>query len=91
DTKSNHSIYCVCSCFQLKPSPGSRDSDSESISGDWKPSIQSSSHERLSDSSAHSSLGTGYFVSTHMLTCYRNICCFLSHCECELLRNYTDT
>lgn len=49
---------------QLKPGQNScRDSDSESASGESKGFHRSSSRERLSDSSAPSSLGTGYFVS----------------------------
>lgn len=49
---------------QLKPGQNScRDSDSESASGESKGFQRSSSRERLSDSSAPSSLGTGYFVS----------------------------
>uniref|UniRef100_A0A287DCM0 Uncharacterized protein n=11 Tax=Eutheria TaxID=9347 RepID=A0A287DCM0_ICTTR len=47
---------------QLKPGQNScRDSDSESASGESKGFHRSSSRERLSDSSAPSSLGTGYF------------------------------
>ncbi|EDL19457.1 mCG121910, isoform CRA_b [Mus musculus] len=47
---------------QLKPGQNScRDSDSESASGESKGFQRSSSRERLSDSSAPSSLGTGYF------------------------------
>uniref|UniRef100_A0A8C2MZT8 Uncharacterized protein n=3 Tax=Myomorpha TaxID=1963758 RepID=A0A8C2MZT8_CRIGR len=46
----------------LKPGQNScRDSDSESASGESKGFHRSSSRERLSDSSAPSSLGTGYF------------------------------
>uniref|UniRef100_A0A8C6HQK0 Uncharacterized protein n=1 Tax=Mus spicilegus TaxID=10103 RepID=A0A8C6HQK0_MUSSI len=46
----------------LKPGQNScRDSDSESASGESKGFQRSSSRERLSDSSAPSSLGTGYF------------------------------
>ncbi|XP_063002871.1 autism susceptibility gene 2 protein homolog [Elgaria multicarinata webbii] len=45
---------------QLNPG---QDSDSESASGESKGFHRSSSRERLSDSSAPSSLGTGYFVS----------------------------
>ncbi|KYO32064.1 autism susceptibility 2 protein [Alligator mississippiensis] len=52
------------SIFQLKPGQNScRDSDSESASGESKGFHRSSSRERLSDSSAPSSLGTGYFSS----------------------------
>uniref|UniRef100_H0WD89 Uncharacterized protein n=1 Tax=Cavia porcellus TaxID=10141 RepID=H0WD89_CAVPO len=47
---------------QLKPGENScRDSDSESASAESKGFHRSSSRERLSDSSAPSSLGTGYF------------------------------
>nr|XP_009943579.1 PREDICTED: autism susceptibility gene 2 protein-like [Opisthocomus hoazin] len=53
---------------QLKPGQNScRDSDSESASGESKGFHRSSSRERLSDSSAPSSLGTGYFVSVSQL------------------------
>ncbi|XP_040828713.1 autism susceptibility gene 2 protein isoform X4 [Ochotona curzoniae] len=49
---------------QLKPGQNScRDSDSESASGESKGFHRSSSRERLSESSAPSSLGTGYFQS----------------------------
>ncbi|XP_031752832.1 autism susceptibility gene 2 protein-like isoform X2 [Xenopus tropicalis] len=41
-----------------------RDSDIESPMKETKPSKRNASRERLSDSSAASSLGTGYFVST---------------------------
>ncbi|KAI2546103.1 autism susceptibility gene 2 protein isoform X15 [Gorilla gorilla gorilla] len=52
---------------QLKPGQNScRDSDSESASGESKGFHRSSSRERLSDSSAPSSLGTGYFRSGKM-------------------------
>ncbi|XP_042298341.1 autism susceptibility gene 2 protein homolog isoform X2 [Sceloporus undulatus] len=52
---------------QLNPSQnGCRDSDSESASGESKEFQRSSSRERLSDTSASSSLGTGYFIQlTH--------------------------
>ncbi|XP_029817184.1 autism susceptibility gene 2 protein-like isoform X1 [Manacus vitellinus] len=54
---------------QLKPGQNScRDSDSESASGESKGFHRSSSRERLSDSSAPSSLGTGYFVSVSQLS-----------------------
>ncbi|XP_047635874.1 autism susceptibility gene 2 protein-like [Phacochoerus africanus] len=54
---------------QLKPGQNScRDSDSESASGESKGFHRSSSRERLSDSSAPSSLGTGYFVSLSQLS-----------------------
>ncbi|XP_053851915.1 autism susceptibility gene 2 protein-like [Vidua macroura] len=54
---------------QLKPGQNScRDSDSESASGESKGLHRSSSRERLSDSSAPSSLGTGYFVSVFPLS-----------------------
>lgn len=50
---------------QLKPGQNScRDSDSESASGESKGCPRSSSRERLSDSSAPSSLGTGYFCDS---------------------------
>ncbi|KAG3259751.1 AUTS2, activator of transcription and developmental regulator [Ictidomys tridecemlineatus] len=50
---------------QLKPGQNScRDSDSESASGESKGFHRSSSRERLSDSSAPSSLGTGYFCDS---------------------------
>ncbi|KAM3856482.1 autism susceptibility gene 2 protein homolog [Vipera latastei] len=53
---------------QLNPGQNScRDSDSESASGESKGFHRSSSRERLSDSSAPSSLGTGYFVSGSQL------------------------
>uniref|UniRef100_A0A8C8TA20 Uncharacterized protein n=1 Tax=Peromyscus maniculatus bairdii TaxID=230844 RepID=A0A8C8TA20_PERMB len=46
----------------LKPGQNScRDSDGGSTSGESKGFHRSSSRERLSDSSAPSSLGTGYF------------------------------
>ncbi|OPJ78796.1 hypothetical protein AV530_003550 [Patagioenas fasciata monilis] len=52
---------------QLKPGQNScRDSDSESASGESKGFHRSSSRERLSDSSAPSSLGTGYFEPLKM-------------------------
>nr|AAI51032.1 Auts2 protein [Mus musculus]AAI51048.1 Auts2 protein [Mus musculus]BAC34980.1 unnamed protein product [Mus musculus] len=68
---------------QLKPGQNScRDSDSESASGESKGFQRSSSRERLSDSSAPSSLGTGYFcdsdsdqeekVRRHPLHCKHN-------------------
>ncbi|XP_026564226.1 autism susceptibility gene 2 protein homolog [Pseudonaja textilis] len=50
---------------QLNPGQNScRDSDSESASGESKGFRRSSSRERLSDSSAPSSLGTGYFCDS---------------------------
>uniref|UniRef100_A0A671F9K8 Activator of transcription and developmental regulator AUTS2 n=1 Tax=Rhinolophus ferrumequinum TaxID=59479 RepID=A0A671F9K8_RHIFE len=59
---------------QLKPGQNScRDSDSESASGESKGFPRSSSRERLSDSSAPSSLGTGYFKSGK--TCLREDTC----------------
>ncbi|KAM5180665.1 autism susceptibility gene 2 protein homolog [Mantella aurantiaca] len=49
---------------QLKPLQNNcRDSESESLNRESKPLQRGTSHERLSDSSAASSLGTGYFVS----------------------------
>ncbi|XP_023609180.1 uncharacterized protein LOC111825885 [Myotis lucifugus] len=52
---------------QLKPGQNScRDSDSESASGESKGFHRSSSRERLSDSSAPSSLGTGYFEAAEL-------------------------
>nr|XP_020657326.1 autism susceptibility gene 2 protein-like [Pogona vitticeps] len=50
---------------QLNPGQNScRDSDSESASGESKVFHRSSSRERLSDTSAPSSLGTGYFCDS---------------------------
>ncbi|KAM4795912.1 autism susceptibility gene 2 protein homolog [Rhinophrynus dorsalis] len=50
---------------QLKPGQNSsRNSDTESPSRESKPSLQNTSRERLTDSSAPSSLGTGYFKNT---------------------------
>ncbi|XP_041440058.1 autism susceptibility gene 2 protein homolog [Xenopus laevis] len=52
---------------QLKPRQNSC-SDSENHMKESKPSKKNASRERLSDSSAPSSLGTGYFVSTDQLS-----------------------
>ncbi|GCB62735.1 hypothetical protein scyTo_0000063 [Scyliorhinus torazame] len=72
---------------QLKPPQHScRDSDSESISSDSKASNRSCSHERLSDSSAHSTLGTGYFVSIHANVQSLHIFKAILHFSCSILK-----
>ncbi|XP_006155094.1 autism susceptibility gene 2 protein-like [Tupaia chinensis] len=81
---------------QLKPGQNScRDSDSESASGESKGFHRSSSRERLSDSSAPSSLGTGYFVSLSQLPymCLTLALIYLCNkcslgCEKKNLRNF---